>query len=367
MSIPKKNQLVGLDIGSSSIKVVELEHGRRGRVLKNLGMALLPPDAIVEGSINRADMVSSAISGLFDNLKIKNRNVAASISGFSVITKNITLALDYEDEDKIEDSIRNEAEQYIPFDIDEVNIDFDILSSDIDSGSEENEDSAEEDSGRLEVMVVAAKKQIVNDYISVLEDANLVPSVLDVDTFALQNAFEISHVELDSDGCVALVNIGSDEIGINIVKEGLSLFTRVLSHLGGHQINESIMSELEVGYEEAEQIKLGGRDVAEKEALGNVITSVVSGWVQELKRNFDFVSSSYPDETIHKIFLSGGSAALPGFLDYLTQETQIPVFELNPFANLIIDKKSFDPEYINSMASRSAVAVGLALRSIGDK
>jgi type IV pilus assembly protein PilM len=362
MAIPKKNQLVGLDIGSHSIKLAEIEHSKQGRVLRNFGGIGLPPDAIVEGSIKEMEIVASAITSLLRNLKVKNKNVATSISGYSVIVKKIELA--NKEESEIEATIQEEAEQYIPFDISEVNLDFDILTGGNKSmaGARSND---QEGSDLMEVMLVAAKKDIIEDYDSLLEIAGLNPGVLDVDAFALQNAFEISAET--PDGCYALVNVGAEELGINAIKDGVSLFTRDSSY-GGSQITEGIMSAFNVSFEEAEKIKLGGNRIEQdKGKLEEIFTSVVSEWVQEIKRALDFVASTYPDESIEKIFVSGGSCRIPGFQKYLSLQTGIPVAELNPFANLIVDEKRFDPQYLKAMSPQAAVAVGLALRSIGDK
>jgi type IV pilus assembly protein PilM len=362
MSIPKKHQLVGLDIGSHSIKLAEIDHSKQGRVLKNFGGIGLPPDAIIEGSIKEMEIVASAVTSLFKNLKVKNKNVATSISGYSVIVKKI--ALPNKQESEIEATIQEEAEQYIPFDISEVNLDFDILSSGNGSANA-GQGSRPEQTDQMEVMLVAAKKDIIEDYDNLLQFAGLNPGVLDVDAFALQNAFEIS-TEVP-DGCYALVNVGAEELGINAIKDGVSLFTRDSSY-GGSQISEGIMSSLKVNFEEAEKIKLGGVDVdKEKGKLEEIFTSVIAEWVQEIKRALDFVASTYPDENIEKILVSGGSCRIPGFQKYLQSQTGIPVAELNPFANLIIDEKRFDPQYLKVMAPQAAVAVGLALRSIGDK
>jgi type IV pilus assembly protein PilM len=362
MAISKKNQLIGLDIGSHAIKLVELDYGKQGRVLKNFGGIGLPPDAIVEGSIKEMELVSSAITSLFKNLKVKNRNVATSISGYSVIVKKI--ALGNKEESEIEATIQEEAEQYIPFDISEVNLDFDILSTEDESG-EAADEGEKEGSGQMEVMLVAAKKDIIEDYDRLLQMSDLNPGVLDVDAFALQNAFEISVEE--PEGCCALVNVGAEELGINAIKNGVSLFTRD-SSFGGAQITEGIMSDFSVSFEEAEKIKLGGINVDKgKGRLKEIFTSVVSEWVLEIKRALDFVANTYPDETIEKILVSGGSCTIPGFQKYLQSETGITVTELNPFAGLLIDEKRFDPMYLKFMAPQAAVAVGLALRSIGDK
>jgi len=364
MPTSKKNQLVGLDIGSHAIKLVEIEDTKKGRVLKNFGIIGLPQDAIVEGAIKEMEIVSSAIKTLYKNLKVKNKNVVTSISGYSVIVKKISIQKRGEAE--LDASIQDEAEQYIPFDINDVNLDYEILSPPGEEGAEKKEEGDKGDKGLMDVMLVAAKKDIVEDYVSLLHLTGLGPAILDVDAFALQNAFELSAENIS--GCYALVNVGAEELGINAIKNGVSIFTRDSSY-GGYQINEAIMSKFEVSYEEAEKIKLGGTKIDHKDkgALEEIFSSVISGWVNEIKRALDFLATTYPDETIEKIVISGGSCRFPGFQKYLELETEIPVIELNPFGNLQVNDKLFDPKYLTYMAPQAAIAVGLALRSIGDK
>ncbi|MBN2032526.1 MAG: type IV pilus assembly protein PilM [Deltaproteobacteria bacterium] len=361
MATPKKNQLVGLDIGSHSVKLAEIEDTKKGKFLKNFGIIGLPQDAIVEGAIKEMEIVSSAIKTLFKQLKIKNKNVVTSISGYSVIVKKISMQKRGDAE--LEATIQDEAEQYIPFDIHDVHLDYEILPSDADN---EEQKGSQKDTGFMDVMLVAAKKDIVEDYVSLLHLTGLNPTILDVDAFAVQNSFELSSQNIS--GCYAIVNIGAEELGINAIKNGISIFTRDSSY-GGYQINEAIMSNFGISYEEAEKIKLGGTKLESKEkrALEDIFTSVVSGWVNEIKRALDFLSTTYPDESIEKIYLVGGSCRIPGFKKYLEIETEIPVLELNPFANLQINDRLFDPKYLSYMAPQAAVAVGLALRSIGDK
>ncbi|NTV56770.1 MAG: type IV pilus assembly protein PilM [Deltaproteobacteria bacterium] len=364
MPTPKKNQLVGLDIGSHAIKLVEIEDTKKGRILKNFGIIGLPQDAIVEGAIKEMEIVSSAIKTLYKNLKIKNKNVVTSISGYSVIVKKISIQKRGEAE--LDASIQDEAEQYIPFDINDVNLDYEILSPPDEEGAEKKAEGEKAERGLMDVMLVAAKKDIVEDYVSLLHLTGLSPAILDVDAFALQNAFEMSSEKIA--GCYALVNVGAEELGINAIKNGVSIFTRDSSY-GGYQINEAIMSKFDVSYEEAEKIKLGGAKIDHKDkgALEEIFTSVISGWVNEIKRALDFLATTYPDETIEKIVISGGSCRFPGFQKYLELETEIPVIELNPFGNLQVNDKAFDPKYLTYMAPQAAIAVGLALRSIGDK
>jgi type IV pilus assembly protein PilM len=359
MAVPKKNQVIGLDIGSHSIKLVEIEQTSKGRILRNFGIIGLPHDAIVEGSIKEMEIVASAIKTLYRNLKVKNRNVATSISGYSVIVKKIEIS--EREESELEESIQSEAEQYIPFDINDVNLDYDILEI----GDEEQNKERKSAGGKMGVMLVAAKKEVVQDYVSLLQLSGLNPAVLDVDAFALQNAFEASAAE--PDGCYALVNVGAQELGINAIKDGVSMFSRDSSY-GGNQITEAIMSQFDLSFEEAEKIKLGGdKPESGKSALEEIFTSVISEWVQEIKRALDFLATSYPSESIQKIMLGGGSSRIPGFRKYLELETNLPVEDINPFANLLINEKAFDSKYLSYMASQAAIAVGLALRGIGDK
>jgi type IV pilus assembly protein PilM len=341
---------------------VEIDDSKKGMVLKNFGIIGLPHNAIIEGTIKEMDIVASAIKDLFKNLKIKNKNVATSISGYSVIVKKIGISK--REDSELESTIQDEAEQYIPFDISDVNLDYEILSTKV-TEEEKKEEETKEEGGLMEVMLVAAKKDIVDDYVSLLGLSRLNPIVLDVDAFAIQNAYEVSAGQ--SSGCYAIVNVGAEELGINAVKDGISIFTRDSSY-GGAQITEAIMSKFDLPYHEAEKIKLGGSDLEKmKGDLEEIFTSAVSGWVQEIKRALDFLSTTYPDETIEKLLICGGSCRIPGFKKYLEMETDIPVEELNPFAGLQINEKAFDPKYLSYMGPQAAVAVGLALRSIGDK
>lgn len=361
MPVSKKNQLVGIDIGSHSIKVAEVEDSKHGMVLKNFGLIELPPEAIMDGTIKEMEIVSTALQNLLKNLRIKNKNSATSISGYSVIVKKITIP--QKAEEALEKSIQNEAEQYIPFDINDVNLDFQILSSPI---KEEEEEEKTEKEELMDVLLVAAKKDIVEEYTSLFHLSELNPVVLDIDAFALQNAFEISTAE--QAGCHALVHIGAQQLTINVVREGISVFTRDSSY-GGAKITSEIQKQFETSYEEAEKIKLGAApiDADQKIVLEDIFSSTVSRWAQEIKRALDFVSTTFVDIKVDDVFLSGGSSLIPGFSKYLSIETDLPVEKLNPFANLEIKEKLFDMAYLNYYAPIAAISIGLALRSIGDR
>ena len=359
MAFGKKNQLVGVDIGSYAIKVVEIDQNKKGRFLKNFGMIGLPRNAIREGDIVEQEVVAEALKRLFKNLKIRNQNVAVALSGYPVMAKRISLPNSRREE--IEATIHDQAEQYIPFDINDVNLDFDILEKE-EALSEEDAAGAEK---ALDVMLVAAKKDVIDAYVNLLAAADLNPGVLDVDVFALQNAAELSIVG-EKEG-YAIVNVGAEELGINTVVNGTSLFSRD-SSFGGGQITDLIMSHFDVDFQTAEEIKLGA--VQEKpwdKGLETSVSGVVSDWAQEIKRALDFVDTTYPDKTIQKIFVCGGSCRIKGFQKYLAAHTGLPVVELNPFSSLIPNQDVFDEEYLNHMAPQACVAMGLALRSIDDK
>lgn len=374
MASPKKNQLVGLDIGSNSIKLVELDQNNRGRFLKNFGIIGLPPGALVDGAIKEMDPISDAIKTLFSTMKVRNYNVATSMSGYSVIAKSLTFE-GKKDEAEIEAAIREEAEQHIPFDIDDVNIDFDILSTEedlpqdqLDRGQPDVEASSEkegEKKDQVNVMLVAARKDIIDDYVGLIRAAGLNPGVLDVDAFALQNAVELSTE--DPDGCFIIVDIGAQTLGINAVKNGVSLFSRDSSY-GGQQITDAIMSEFDVDFDAAEKIKLTPLATSDmKDGLSNILSLQTASWVREIGRALDFVSSTYPEEKIKKIVITGGSSRIPGLQKYLGLELGIPIEELNPFRGILARESQFDPEYLDHVAPQAGVAVGLALRTMGDK
>jgi type IV pilus assembly protein PilM len=360
MPVPKKHQLIGIDIGSHSIKVAEIEDSKKGMILKNFGMIGLPENAIVEGSIKEMEIVSAALKNLLDNLQIKNKNVATSISGYSVIVKKITIP--EKEEKDLEESIQSESEQYIPFDINDVNLDFQILPSE--SEKEETEDEEKEE--LMDVLLVAAKKDIVEEYISLLHLTELNPIVLDIDPFALQNAFEISNHE--QSGCHALVHIGAQQLTINVIKEGISIFTRDSSH-GGAQITSEIQESLDISYREAESVKLGAKPIEtdQRPAIEEIFSSTVTKWAQEIKRALDFVATTFTDIKVENILLSGGASLLPGLGKYIGLETGLKTEMLNPFSNLEIKEKLFDIGYLNYSAPMAVISIGLALRSIGDR
>jgi type IV pilus assembly protein PilM len=351
MVFGKKDHLVGLDIGSRSIKAAEIVDSKRGPTLKHFGIVDIPHGAIEEGTINDPETVSESIQQLFKSYNIKENNVAVSIGGYSVIVKKInvqTMA-----EEQLQETIHFEAEQYIPFDISDVNLDFQILG--------ENESNP----SQMSVFLVAAKKEMVNDYINLVNLAGLNPCIVDVEAFALQNTFEANYSIQDEN--IALIDIGASKTSLNILKANSSVFMRDVS-LGCGQINQKIMSLIECSFEEAEQLKYGDTpDRLTPEDLKGIVSSVVADWCTEIRRALDFFYSTYPEDQIKRIILSGGGANIGEFRKLLATEASAEVESINPFQNFHLDEKSFDDAYIKQIAPQAAISMGLAMRKVDDK
>jgi type IV pilus assembly protein PilM len=346
-----QKKLIGLDIGTSAVKLVELDAVKGSYRLKNFGIAKLPRETIVNGVVINADPLVQAIKNLINNLKINSKDVAVSISGHPVIIKKISLPL--MTEDQLEPIIEKEAEQYIPFDLEEVNIDFQIMGP-----NDENAD-------QMDVMLVAAKKAMIEEYVDALKNAGLHSRIIDIDVFALENMFNINYT-YEPNEVFAIIDIGASVTNINIIKNGSSIFNRDV-FLGGNQITEEIQKELSVSFEEAEMLKTG-EDIEgiDRELLSQTIAKTSSSIAREIQRTLDFFTSSSYSQIDH-IFLSGGAAKTKGLKEMIEEKTNSHMVEYaDPFKSIKYDKKSFDSEYIKDVALFATVGVGLASRSIGD-
>lgn len=351
MFFGKKNRLIGLDIGSKTIKVAEVIDTKTGLSLKNFSTIDIAPGIIEEGSIKDPEAAAEHIRELFRTAKLKGKNVAISIGGYSVIVKKINVQTMTEDE--LHETIGFEAEQYIPFDISDVNLDFQILGE-----GEHNPD-------QMSVLLVAAKKEMVNEYINLVEMAKLNICIIDVDAFALQNIFEANYAADDEN--VALIDIGAGKTSLNIIKDQSSAFMRDVS-LGCGQINEKIVSVIDCSPEEAEKIKINpASNRIPVENFKEIVSSVVADWCIEIKRALDYFYSTYPEDQISRIILSGGGANIKEFRDLLATETSAEVEVINPFHNFSIDSDRFDSSYLEQIAPQAAICMGLAIRKIGDK
>ena len=350
--LAKKKDLIGVDIGSSSVKLVQLWQSKGAYRLLNVGIAPLPPEAIVDNSLMDTAAVADAVRNLVASLGIKTRGAACSISGNAVIIRKIVVPLMSEDE--LEEQIAWEAEQYIPFDINDVNVDFRILGPDA------------VDPQKMQVLLVASKKDVISDYANVLTEAGCDLVVMDVDVFAVQNAAELNGISLAADEVVAYINIGASVMNINVVKGEVSLFTRDVQ-LGGNQYTEELQKQLGVSLEEAEKIKMLA-SVSSERHVQDIVMRVNDSIAQEVRRSVDFYNSSAAnDDRIARIVASGGCSKIFGLMDAVRERLSMAVDLLNPFAALEYSEKDFDAEYLQEIAPMMAVCVGLAIRRAGDK
>ncbi len=343
--------IVGLDVGSSYLKAVSIKDTKSGYELGLFDILPLPQTLIVDGSVIDSISLVASIKEILRKIKTKTKNAAISISGHSsVIIKIITLPEMTEEE--LNESIKFEAEQYVPFDIDDVNLDFQILGP-------------REEPGQMDVILVAAKKDVISEHIDVLRDSGLNPVIVDVDAFAIENMYEINY-EIEPEKNVALVDVGASSVIINILKNGISAFTRE-SAVGSNLHTEALQREYQVSYETAEKLKKGDpvENVTSEEANA-IIQNVSEDIIVEIVRSLDYFRDTTSKDTIEEVILSGGGALISGFKEMLSERTGINVSLAEPFRNIRIPKR-LDREFIEEMAPIASVAVGLALRRIGDR
>jgi len=343
----KSKGLVGLDIGSSSIKAVELRRTNDGYELVNLGIDSIGQDSIVDGAIMDAPGISSAIQKLFEDNKIATSRVAASVSGHAVFVKKI--AVNASNEQELESAILIEAQQNIRFDLADVSLSYHVLGP---AGAGE----------ATEVLLLGVKREKLQSHTEAIEQAGKTLRVLDIDAFAVQNAFEASY-EPAGDLTAALLNIGASSMNINITRGGLPLFTRDVS-VGGNQYTDILQKEFGLSFEEAEKLKMG-KEVGHVPAQAELphLRSVSELLLLEIQKTFDFFRQTTSPDPISRIYLSGGTSRIKGLAELLQAEFNVPVEVLNPFNKIQFSASKFDSDYIGEVAPRMTVAVGLALRS----
>jgi len=343
----KGKNVIGLDIGSSAVKLCHLRDAKKGLQLAAFDMAPLPKEAIVDGALMDSGAIVDAIRELVGRNKIKMKETALSVSGNSVIIKKIPLPPMSREE--LEQSIQWEAEQYIPFDINDVYLAVEVLDQNAQPG-------------QMDVLLVAAKKDLIADYTTVVKEAGLNPLIVDVDAFCLQNMFEVNYGQVMGESIV-LLDIGASTININVVADGITMFTRDVS-MGGNQVTEEIQKQLNITYEEAETYKKGGgsSDAVIPHEVEKVIQQVSDSLAGEIQRSLDFYAATSADGNISRIYLSGGTGNIPSLGRIIGRTSGVPVELINPFRNIAADPKVFNPAYLESVGPIAAVSVGLALR-----
>ena len=354
MLFGRPKDLVGLDIGDSSIKVVELKDLGRGRGWEVLSMASepVPQEAIVDGTIMDAGLVVDALRRIWTQHKIRNKRVATALSGHSVIIRRINLPTMSETE--LADQIRWEAEQYIPFDIKDVSLDYHVL-----------EGSSLAGAGNMDVILVAARKERIDDYTSVISQAGLEPAVVDVGAFAALNCFEANYQD-EIPGAAALIDIGASVTSIAILQNGVSVFWRDIT-IGGNQYTDTLQRELNLSRDQAEAAKRGETvEGVNGSQAQEILGSVNEELCHEIQRTVDFVKAFAGSENpLEGIYLTGGGSRLPGLKEALGAQFGARVEMLDPF------RKVHLPSRVGAqsaeLAAQAAVAVGLALRKVGER
>ncbi len=341
---------VGLDIGSSYVKLCVIKSVKKGFSLEVFDYEQLPPETIVDGALLNSSLVADAVQELLSRNKIRTKETALSVSGNTVIIRKITLPLMTQEE--LQESIQWEAEQYIPFDINEVFIGFEVLAP-------------RTDQGQMDVVLVAAKKDMISDYQNLCSDVNLKAFVMDVDAFALQNAYEVNY-GFHQNETVVLLDVGNSVVTMNVVTDGITMFTRDLS-LGGSDITEEIQKQLNITYQEAELYKMGGSPGAQTdEVLPQEVEKIIGEKAEdianEIQRSLDFYSATAADNRIDKIVVTGGTAAIPSLVRTIERISGIRTELLNPFKNISYDERKFTAARIQKLAPIASIAVGLALR-----
>jgi len=347
----KSKNLVGLDIGSSAVKLVELKDAKGGgyRLVKT-GMETLSPEAIVDGAIMDASLVVDTVNRVVSSLTVRNNDFGTSLSGHSVIIKKISLPTMSAEE--LAESIRWEAEQYVPFDINDVNLDYVVLDA---TGGE-----------TMDVLLVAVKKDKISDYTSAISQAGKNPAMVDVDVFALQNCYEINY-GIDPGRVIALLIVGASIMNINIIKGPTSIFNRDIA-VGGNQYTDAIQKDLNLSFDQAEALKRGSRvEGAAPENLAPILQAVSENIALEIQKTFDFFKATSSEDRIDRIFLAGGTSKVHGLQELLADRFEAGVEIMNPFRQIDIAGSSVSPEWLTENAPSLAVAVGLAVRHIGDE
>ena len=350
MLFGKKQSVAGLDIGSSSIKMVELDGKANNLNLVSLGFENLPDDSIIDGQIMELNVVSDCIQNVCMNHQVSADQVVTGVSGHSVIIKNIVLPPMSREE--LEESIDWHAEEHIPYDLSDVSLDYQITENTADS---------------THVLIAACKRERIDNIRQTIQLAGKQPVAIDVDTFALQNCYEVNYQPVDSD-VVTLLNIGASTMNVNIVKGNRSLFTRDIT-VGGSQFTDVLQRNLGLSFQQAEAVKRGvshaveGVEEKSIEPLMNNVTEIVA---MEIQKTFDFYRATSEDNhtVVQKILISGGGSKLNGLAQELSRRLELPVEVLNPFRNIRVDSRKFDSDYINEVMPEMAVAVGLAVRGV---
>jgi type IV pilus assembly protein PilM len=336
---------VGLSIGSSSIKLVELERKGKNWRLLHFGIVQLPEDAVINREIVNQVAVVESIKTLLSQMKLKNKNVCTAISGTAVIIKRMTL--DVPRLRELQDQVFWEAEQYLPFDVSEVVMDYHVLSRAKDN--------------KTDVVLVAVKRSVLESYMACVEDAGLRPKIVDVDFFALQNLYEANYGDTGTKS-IAVFDIGAVAMKCIVVQGGVPLFTKD-SSIGGKNLTAEIQRNLNLPYADAEMLKLGGQGGVMPQEVSDLMQVMSENIAVEIKRAIDFYNASSPGAPVEYILITGGSSKIPNLSKIIEDSVGLPTQLLAPFNSITCDPAIFSQDYLNAIAPIAAVPLGLAIRA----
>jgi type IV pilus assembly protein PilM len=341
---------VALDIGSSSIKMVEAAVEKSGYRVINVGILPLPATAIQNNMVADKDVVVRTIQSLVQNHGVKATQVISAVPGRVAIIKKIQLPVQGEEE--LEANVEFQASQVIPDTLENVNLDYQALDY-LEVGN------------KMDVLLVAVKKDIINSYSQVIKDAGLTPTIIDVDYFAMENMYEINY-EPEPNGLVGLIHVGARYTSINVLKNGVSAFTGDLP-VGGEAFTEALVHALQLSYDQAETLKVTGQSEGKKSAdVTTLLKPTADYLVAEISRTLSLYRAVADEEGIHKVYLSGGSAKVPGLSRILAERLGVEVELSEPFRGFNVSK-NIDRDYLADSAPALAVGAGLSIRRPGDK
>ena len=345
---PKK--VLGLDIGTSSIKLAELEVGSRGAKLINFGLLPTPSQSVVAGDLVEPVGISRAVKELVTQMKTQRRKVATGLWGSSVIVKRISIPRI--DEKLVGEQLRWEAEQYVPFDINEINIDFKILKS----GNANTE--------MMDVLLVAAKQDCLIRYQDVIQASGLESEIMDVGGFALANCFEKNY-EAKND-IVLLLNVGCAITNFVVFDRGEVVFCRDTA-AGGLTYTLEIQKALSINLDEAETMKLSlSRGQGVPDEVSGVVTATHDVLCEEINSSLDFYLNTSNGGGVQRCYVTGGGSRTPGLMRALTERLKISCNQLDPFTRIKYHDKAFTPDFISEIRDFAAISIGLGLRTAGD-
>lgn len=346
----KSKKVIGLDIGTSSIKMAEMDVSRNGAELLSFAITPTPAQAVSGGEITDITAIGIAIQSLVSELQTKRRSIATALWGTAVIVKKITIPKI--DKKLIKDQIRFEAEQYIPFDINNISLAHHVLA---------NSSSAE----TMDILLVAAQNEVVSQYTQAIEITGLDCSVLDVSGFALANSFELNYGKLTSD-VVGILNFGASVTNFVVLYGGEVVFCRDIP-VGGANYSNEIHKAMGITIVEAEALKLSAcsnREVPDE--VHSIISATNEAVAEEVRNSLDFLSATTNGLSLTRCYYTGGSSGTIGLFDSLSRTTNLQFEMFNPFQRVKYNAKKFSPEYIEQIKAFSGVVTGLAAREVGD-